>query len=587
MLGVEQPNSLNESKASELSILFNSIVNRKPNVEQFVQFTKLADFLRAGQEVTILLSDLDDVYESKITREVIDARTKYYEELFRSMLGALKAPLDNDRLKFSKASDFQLKEKFIFDTFRLTSITSEVNAYEARVRDKNAKNSNDKNAISDEKDEKDKVPANLPILNLLNPIFLALNEEYTACTAQFGIEEQKKLFEYSEKYLPLLGFAKRLHLIGPTVTELTEVKQNVPEDDCKIDVLDGADAIKRKLKKAFCEPGNIEKNGILAFTQHVILPTFGEFKIERDEKFGGNLLYTEFSQLESDFKEEKLHPGDLKNGFAQTLNNLLEPIRKQFEQAKFKQLREAAYPLPVKKVKQPKQSKKDKKPSEEKNKGDQVDGEKEKSEAEKAEEELRRLQLEEENKARLEEAVKKQSLITRNLQEVLSDEKFEEILASRSLNIYWGSATTGRPHVAYFVPMSKLADFLKAGCEVTILLANLHAFLDNLKTPWNLIELRAKYYEEVIKAMLISINVPIEKLRFVLGTDYQLSERFATDLFKLAAMTSNHDAKKAGADVVKQGSDPLISSILYPLLQALDEEYLKCDAQFGEFDLFG
>lgn len=40
------------------------------------------------------------------------------------------------------------------------------------------------------------------------------------------------------------------------------------------------------------------------------------------------------------------------------------------------------------------------------------------------------------------------------------------ILKERELKIYWGTATTGKPHVAYFVPMSKIADFLKAGCEV-------------------------------------------------------------------------------------------------------------------------
>ena len=538
-------------------------MNKKPNVEQFVQLSKLADFLRAGHEVTVLLSDLNDVYNnSKLPREQIEARTKYYEAIYRAMLQSLNAPLD--KLKFSRASDFQLKEKFIFDTFRLTSITSENNA---------------KAAACDLVEQ-----ADTSILSLLYPTFFALNEEYVGCSAHFGAEEQRNQFVYAEKYLPLLGFAKRLHLIAPTITELTEVKVNVPEDDCKIDVLDGADAIKRKLKKAFCEPGNIEKNGILAFTQHVLLPTFNEFRIEREERFGGNLLYSEFEQLERDFKEEKLHPGDLKSGFAQALNNLLEPIRKQFEQAEFKQLREAAYPLPVKKVKQPKQSKKERKGDEKSKSEDKpaVDGD-QNADAAKAEEELQKLRIkeEEERKAKLIEAAKKQSLITRNLQEVLSDEKFEEILVDGTLNVYWGSATTGKPHVAYFVPMSKLADFLKAGCEVTILLANLHAFLDNLKTPWNLIELRAKYYEEVIKAMLISINVPIEKLRFVLGTDYQLSERFAVDLFKLAAMTTNHDAKKAGAEVVKTVDDPLLSSILYPLLQALDEEYLKCDAQFG------
>lgn len=61
----------------------------------------------------------------------------------------------------------------------------------------------------------------------------------------------------------------------------------------------------------------------------------------------------------------------------------------------------------------------------------------------------------------------KKSLITRNLQEVLGDDKLNKILSERDLKIYWGTATTGKPHVAYFVPMSKIADFLKAGCEVS------------------------------------------------------------------------------------------------------------------------
>jgi tyrosyl-tRNA synthetase len=33
-----------------------------------------------------------------------------------------------------------------------------------------------------------------------------------------------------------------------------------------------------------------------------------------------------------------------------------------------------------------------------------------------------------------------------------------------------------------------------------------------------------KYYEAVIKAMLKSIGVPLDKLKFVKGTDYQLSK---------------------------------------------------------------
>ncbi|KAL5290406.1 YARS family protein [Megaselia abdita] len=181
-------------------------------------------------------------------------------------------------------------------------------------------------------------------------------------------------------------------------------------------------------------------------------------------------------------------------------------------------------------------------------------------------------------------AEEKKSLITRNLQETLGDDKLNAILKERDLKIYWGTATTGKPHVAYFVPMSKIADFLKAGCEVTILFADLHAYLDNMKAPWSLLELRTKYYEAVIKAMLSSIGVPLEKLKFVKGTDYQLSKEYTLDVYRLTSVVTQHDAKKAGAEVVKQVEYPLLSGLLYPGLQALDEEYLKVDAQFGGVD---
>ena len=60
--------------------------------------------------------------------------------------------------------------------------------------------------------------------------------------------------------------------------------------------------------------------------------------------------------------------------------------------------------------------------------------------------------------------------------------------------------------------------------QVTILFADLHAYLDNMKAPWELLSLRVQYYERVIKAMLKSIGVPLEKLKFVKGSDYQLSK---------------------------------------------------------------
>lgn len=132
--------------------------------------------------------------------------------------------------------------------------------------------------------------------------------------------------------------------------------------------------------------------------------------------------------------------------------------------------------------------------------------------------------------------------------------------------------------------MSKIADFLRAGCEVTILFADLHAYLDNQKAPWELLKHRTDYYEQIIKQMLLSIGVSIEKLKFTRGTEYQLSREYSLDMYKLTTITTERNAKKAGAEVVKQTESPCLSGMLYPLLQALDEEYLHVDAQFGGVD---
>ncbi|GAA5973691.1 hypothetical protein JCM21900_006516 [Sporobolomyces salmonicolor] len=178
----------------------------------------------------------------------------------------------------------------------------------------------------------------------------------------------------------------------------------------------------------------------------------------------------------------------------------------------------------------------------------------------------------------------KYELVTQNLNEVLGGEQLKTILEERDLVAYWGTAPTGRPHLGYFVPLAKIADFLTAGVEVKVLLADVHAFLDNLKAPIELVAARVEYYRLLITAVFRSLHLPLHLLNFVVGSSYQYGADYNLDKYKLSAITSEHDARKAGAEVVKQVSSPLLSGLLYPLLQALDEEYLKVDFQFGGVD---
>lgn len=105
-----------------------------------------------------------------------------------------------------------------------------------------------------------------------------------------------------------------------------------------------------------------------------------------------------------------------------------------------------------------------------------------------------------------------------------------------------------------------------------------------MKAPLELVEHRAKYYERIIKSLLRAVGVDISRLEFVLGSSYQLGKEYTMDRFKLEGVTRISVAQKAGAEVVKQTDDPTLGGLIYPLMQALDEQYLDVDAQFGGVD---
>ncbi len=54
------------------------------------------------------------------------------------------------------------------------------------------------------------------------------------------------------------------------------------------------------------------------------------------------------------------------------------------------------------------------------------------------------------------------------MQEVLGEEKLRRQLSTGKIpHVYWGTAPTGRPHVAYLLPMMKIGDMLHAGCKAS------------------------------------------------------------------------------------------------------------------------
>ncbi|KAK5911487.1 hypothetical protein CgunFtcFv8_005657 [Champsocephalus gunnari] len=312
----------------EVKVYWGTATTGKPHIAYFVPMSKIADFLKAGCEVTILFADLHAFLDNmKAPWELLELRVKYYEQVIKAMLESIGVPLD--KLKFVKGTDFQLSREYTLDVYRLSSMVTEHDAKKAGAE------------VVKQVDH--------PLLSgLLYPGLQALDEEYLKCDAQFGGVDQRKIFTLAEKYLPSLGYAKRSHLMNPMVPGLTGAKMSSSEEESKIDLLDSAGDVKKKLKRAFCEPGNIENNGVLSFVQYVVFPLRGEFSIKRDPKWGGDKTYTVFEELEKDFAAESVHPGDLKASVEASLNQLLDPIRKKFESPELRKLSNTAYPSKTK-----------------------------------------------------------------------------------------------------------------------------------------------------------------------------------------------------------------------------------------------
>jgi len=174
-------------------------------------------------------------------------------------------------------------------------------------------------------------------------------------------------------------------------------------------------------------------------------------------------------------------------------------------------------------------------------------------------------------------------LIKRNTEEIVKESELKDLLKKKKNPVvYWGTAVTGKPSIAYFFPLLKLSDFSKAGFKVKVLLADLHGAMDG--TPWGVLEKRYDFYKEAISQILKALNTDLSKIEFVKGSEFQLKPEYMYDVLQLASKNSVNDCQRASAEVVKKAENPEVAGLIYPIMQALDEQYLGADIQFGGLD---
>lgn len=297
-------------KKKQPVVYWGTAVTGKPSIAYFFPLLKLRDFEKAGFKIKILLADLHGALDGT-PWSILERRYDYYKEAISQIFRALGTDLK--KIEFVKGSEFQLKPEYSFDVLKMASMNS--------IR-------NCKKAAS----EVVKFGDSPRLGGLIYPIMQALDEEYLGVDVQFGGTDQRKILMFARENLPRIGYKERVEIMNPMIPGLVGKKMSSSMEKSKIDLIDNEKTIKEKINNAECVSGDTD-NGVLAFLKYVIMvlkeDEGGKFTVKRDKKYGGDLIYENYSEIEKDFREKSLHPLDLKNAVAEEIVKLLKKVDKR------------------------------------------------------------------------------------------------------------------------------------------------------------------------------------------------------------------------------------------------------------------
>lgn len=302
----EELKELLEKKRSPV-VYWGTSVTGKPSIAYFFPLLKLSDFSKAGFKVKILLADLHGAMDGT-PWEVLEKRYDFYKEAISQILLALGTDLE--KVIFVKGSEFQLKPEYMYDVLQLASKNSVNDCQRAGA-------------------EVVKQSDNPNVAGLIYPIMQALDEHYLNVDVQFGGIDQRKILMFARENLPKITYHARVDVFNPMIPGLVGKKMSSSDPKTKIDLTDDEKAVKEKINKADCIAGDPD-NGVMAFLKYVIMVLKGDagqkFIIERPDKYGGNVSYGSYEDIEKDFVAKKLHPLDLKNSVAKEISALLDNV---------------------------------------------------------------------------------------------------------------------------------------------------------------------------------------------------------------------------------------------------------------------
>jgi len=283
----------------------------------FIVASKVTDLVRAGFHTILFLADWHAYINDKLGGDLkaIQACGEYFKDGFR----ARGVP---NEVEFLYANEFVSRPSYWQKVLQVSKASSVSRIKRALT-------------IMGRKEEE----ADLDASKLVYPAMQVADISWMDLDLAYGGMDQRHAHMLYRDVAPKLGWKQVVALHTPLLPGLegggrmdpVASKMAKSKPDASVLINDPPAEVRRKVSKAYCPAKETEGNPVLDIARMILFPRRGELRVERDPKYGGDVVFTSFGELAGAYARGELHPQDLKAGVAEGLNHELDPVRAYFD----------------------------------------------------------------------------------------------------------------------------------------------------------------------------------------------------------------------------------------------------------------